>query len=225
MKPKTVLLTCAVLATIGLAQAQRPLMEPAPQPLGRLVEALDLTAEQRARIKQIIQHNRQQVTEALQARAAATQAFRSAVQAGDPDRIRAAAGELGRTIGDLAVIRAQNIRAIKEVLTPEQRDRLDAMLKQGREGPRPPEGIQRPLPRGPRPRPDQPQGARPRIDQRQGPGMPRDLRSPAPDRRLFRQMDTDRDGLITPRELKAYLRGPKGRPERVPNPRPRPWQP
>lgn len=213
----------AMLATISLAQAPRPLLERPPQPgLGRLVEALDLTAEQRARIRQIIQHNRQHVTEALQARDAATQSFRSAVAVGDPEGIRAAAAELGRTVGNLAVIRAQNIRAIKEVLTPEQRDRLDAILKERQKGPRPLKGIQRPLGRDSRPRPNQPQG--PRLDQRQGPVMPMDLQSLA-DRRIFRQIDRDWDGAITPNELKAYLRGPKGRPESVPNPRPRPWQP
>ncbi len=94
-------------------------------PLGRL----DLSDEQRDRVRTVIADSREAARTAARETRSAREALAAAVTSGavDEDRIRTLAAELGRLAGDAAVRRAQVYAAVREILTPEQQARADAI--------------------------------------------------------------------------------------------------
>ena len=135
---------------------QGPAMDwqrPAPNRGGILqlaLRRLDLTDEQRQKIKSVIQDGKTSRQTARRAVVDATEALHKAVADGATEAdIRQAATTLGTAIGNQAVLRAATTASIKQVLTPEQleelkkiQDRLAAVSQLGR-GPRAGVGARR----------------------------------------------------------------------------------
>jgi len=104
-------------------------------PLGRLVSGtigrllvlrseMNVSGEQRAKIRQLLMTHRAQIVETVKALRDRRVALRDAVLSGKAGeaQIRAAAAELGKVIGDAAV-RASKLRdGIAPILTEEQRE-------------------------------------------------------------------------------------------------------
>ena len=107
----------------------RPLRKMLGGQLGRLLtlrSELDLTAEQRDKIHAIVKAHRQELAEVLRPVAEKRRALRDATLADSANEatIRAAADELGKAIGDAAVIGAKVKAEVLGVLTPEQREKV-----------------------------------------------------------------------------------------------------
>ena len=92
-------------------------------PLGRL----DLSDEQRDRVRTVIEENREAVGAQLSEMRAAREALATAVSSAevDEERIRTLAAELARLTADAAVRRAQVYAAVWRILTPEQQARAE----------------------------------------------------------------------------------------------------
>ena len=90
-------------------------------PLGRL----ELTAEQRERVRSVREENREAARTRLREMRAAGEALAEAVSSPDvdEDRIRTLAADVGRLVGDAAVRRARVHAAVWRILTPEQQAR------------------------------------------------------------------------------------------------------
>jgi len=214
---KWILVTMVAIPCLDTVVAAQPPVPGPGQGPGRALNALGLTPEQRQRLRQILSQDREQLVKARQSRQAAAQAFRSAVQSGDPQQIKAAGEVLGKAITELALIRAKVDSAMKEVLTPEQWDRLQAIRQRARQALI---GPNRPI------RPQARPGLGPKARPKFGPPVDRGaqpLRPAAPgnlnllqDRRIWKMVDRDGDGAITKEELKAYVKplGPRPRPGR-----------
>lgn len=123
----------AALAVPAAALAQRP-GRPGPDgprhPLGRILQQLDLTAEQQTRIHEIVFANREARQEQAQQMREARQALRQAVQAQTSDEaaIRAAATRVAELQADRAVARARVLGQVREQLAPEQLERFNDLL-------------------------------------------------------------------------------------------------
>jgi Spy/CpxP family protein refolding chaperone len=103
--------------------------------LGRLLtlrSELNLTADQREQIRQIIQSRRVEIANALRPIVEKRRALRDAVMADTTDEqaIRAAAGNLATSIGDAAVLAAKVRSEVAKVLTPEQLATVTAFRKE-----------------------------------------------------------------------------------------------
>jgi Spy/CpxP family protein refolding chaperone len=98
-----------------------------PNTLKRALARLDLTDQQKQQIAGILEANRQAVEQAKEARAAAMKAYVQAVNGGDEASIRSAGAAVGKAMADMAVLRLQVAGTVKAVLTPEQRQQLEAM--------------------------------------------------------------------------------------------------
>jgi hypothetical protein len=144
-----------------------------------MARRLDLTDEQAENIRDIIQEARMEGRGAGQKLAEAKRALNDAVADGaGEEKIREAADVLAKAIGDQAVHQSQTRTAIREVLTDEQRERLEQAKE--RFGGRPP--AWRP--------PERPQGGRGSRgpgwggqrgrawQSNAGPGGPRGMRGP-----------------------------------------------
>ncbi len=89
---------------------------------------LDLTEEQRERIKDILESARDTSESGREAVVDATKALHTAVAEGAGETVvREAAVNIGKVIGDQAVSRAATMASIKEVLTEEQLEQLQKM--------------------------------------------------------------------------------------------------
>jgi Spy/CpxP family protein refolding chaperone len=96
--------------------------------LARVLRSLDLTDEQKEQVKGILEAAKDKTQAAREALADATKRLHTAVTEGaDEAAIREAAANLGKAIGDQAVLRASTMASIKEVLTDEQREQLEKM--------------------------------------------------------------------------------------------------
>jgi Spy/CpxP family protein refolding chaperone len=106
-------------------------------PMGRLIhqrlaklfdlrDELGVTDDQRDAIHAILRDHRDELRPAVKALVEKHQTLRTAVLADEADEaaIRAAATELGTSIGDAAVVASQVAKEVKAVLTPEQLTRL-----------------------------------------------------------------------------------------------------
>jgi Spy/CpxP family protein refolding chaperone len=107
---------------------------PAPQlargTIGRwmvLRSELDITDDQREQIKSIVQSHRDAFRPLIGKVVAAKRALREAVIEPEADeaRIRAAAAELGREVGEAAVLASKVAAEVRPVLTEEQIERLE----------------------------------------------------------------------------------------------------
>jgi periplasmic protein CpxP/Spy len=97
--------------------------------LGRLLELrseLDLTADQRSQIREIVKSHRQEIADAIRPMVEKRRALRDATLAENANEatIRAAADELGKAIGDAAVVGSHVKAEIHKVLTPEQQEKI-----------------------------------------------------------------------------------------------------
>lgn len=100
-------------------------------PLGRL----ELTAEQRERVRSVRGENREAARTRLRELRAAREALAEAVSSPDvdADRIRTLAADLGRLVGDAAVRRAEVLAAVWRILTPEQQARAEEIAAEREE--------------------------------------------------------------------------------------------
>lgn len=100
-------------------------------PLGRL----ELTAEQRERVRSVRGENREAARTRLRELRAAREALAEAVSSPDvdEDRIRTLAADLGRLVGDAAVRRAEVHAAVWRILTPEQQARAEEIAAEREE--------------------------------------------------------------------------------------------
>jgi Spy/CpxP family protein refolding chaperone len=102
---------------------------------GRLLtlrSELGITTEQREQIRGIVKSHRQEIAAALKPVADKRRALRDATLAEDANQaaIRAAADELGKAIGDAAVVGSKVKVEVREVLTPEQREKITEFRQQ-----------------------------------------------------------------------------------------------
>lgn len=108
-------------------------------PLGRFVTGqvgrmlvlkseLNVTPEQREHVVSILRSHRAEIAKAAKPVVEKRRVLRAATLAQpiDEARIRAAAEDLGKSLGDLAVLGAQIKDEVRDVLTPEQRERIKA---------------------------------------------------------------------------------------------------
>lgn len=126
------------LAATGLAVAA-PLGDDVPEarPLRMLVSGqfgrfltlrseLDITAEQRTQIRDIVKSHKADLAAVLKPVAEKRRALRDATLAENSNEaaIRTAADDLGKAIGDAAVVGAKIKAEIQTVLIPEQREKI-----------------------------------------------------------------------------------------------------
>jgi Spy/CpxP family protein refolding chaperone len=93
----------------------------------RILRQLDLTDEQMEAIQKIFEANKEKTEASRKAIAEATKALHEATVKGDEAGIREAATNLGKVIGNGAVLRASTMNSVKEVLTDEQREELEEL--------------------------------------------------------------------------------------------------
>ena len=140
---RRVLLSSLLLAVVaGVGFAEEPTAVPAnvggkcpliDSPLGRMVSGcvgrllvlhseINITAEQKARIREILVSHRAQIAETVKSVQDKRVALRKAVLSGKADeaQIRAAADELGKAISDAAVKASWLRNAIAPILTKDQ---------------------------------------------------------------------------------------------------------
>lgn len=94
--------------------------------MDRRPPGVDLTDAQRQKIKSILDSHKDQIVQTVQATVERRQALHDATTAANPDEkaIRAAADDLGRALGDEAVLTAKTRQEILPVLSDTQRQQL-----------------------------------------------------------------------------------------------------
>lgn len=100
--------------------------------MGRMMADLDLDEGQKQALHEQMQANHQEMAPVMEQRDAARQALAQAIHAPDFDEaaIRAAAAETAVVEGDLAVARAQMLRQVRDLLTPQQQEKLETLLSE-----------------------------------------------------------------------------------------------
>ena len=103
--------------------------------LGRMARHLDLSEDQKTRIRGIYESRSVQIQEQREAKRNARRALAEAMHAEQPDEavIRARAAELGRVTGEGAVLFSRIRAEITPILTAEQRQKLADMKGKLRE--------------------------------------------------------------------------------------------
>ncbi len=93
---------------------------------------LDVSKEQREKIRDVLVEHRSEISGVVQPVVEKRRALRDAVLAKNPsnDTIRAAANDLGKAIGDAAVLAAKVKPEIGKVFTSEQQDKIKDFHKQ-----------------------------------------------------------------------------------------------
>ncbi len=92
-----------------------------------MLRGLDLTDEQKESVKQITEAAKEKNKTAAEAVGEARKALQEAVVKGDETAIRKAATNLGKVLGDKAVLKVQTMASIKAVLTTEQLKKLEEL--------------------------------------------------------------------------------------------------
>jgi Spy/CpxP family protein refolding chaperone len=110
-------------------RSERPFMRFIRGQIGRFMvlrSQLDLSDDQRAQIKTILQAHKQEIVQVVQPLIEKRRALREAVTAADPNEqaIRAASDDLGKAIGDAAVLASKLKQQISPILTDQQRHDL-----------------------------------------------------------------------------------------------------
>ena len=113
----------------------RPLRMLASGQFGRLLalrSELGITTEQRTQIRRIVKSHRQEIAAVMTPVAEKRRALRDATLAENANEatIQAAAGELGKAIGDAAVVGSKIKAEVQQVLTPEQREKVSQFRQQ-----------------------------------------------------------------------------------------------
>jgi Spy/CpxP family protein refolding chaperone len=106
----------------------------------RGLRALDLTEAQRDQIFKIHHDQAPAFRDQMKKARASREELQKLARADklDPAAVRRAADAQAKAISDLAVLRVQAANQVRQVLTPEQRTKLDQMREQRRQGPRGP---------------------------------------------------------------------------------------
>ncbi len=112
----------------------RPHSEFGPRLFGRIARALDLTDDQKSRIKAILKTHASEIETQMKASAAARRAVHEAVLAQPVDEaaIRAAAQRLGEIHADGAVLFAKIRTEVQPLLTEEQRAKIQKFRDRAR---------------------------------------------------------------------------------------------
>lgn len=132
------LATVAVAAPLGAAATGKsPRQVLANSPLGKLLTGhlgramilrseLNVSDQQRAQIREVVGSHKPEIAKAAQAVWERRNALHDAVMAERPDEaaIRKAADELGKTIGDAAVLGSKVAAQVKPFLTDQQRQHI-----------------------------------------------------------------------------------------------------
>jgi periplasmic protein CpxP/Spy len=131
---------------LGLAPAARAQGEPMHGPMGMhrgapmmMLRGLDLTEVQRDQVFKIFHEQEpavhEQMKQVRQARAALMKL--AAAPSFDESRARQAADAQAKALSALAVMHAQTVHRVRDILTPEQRARMDQMAERRHgQGPR-----------------------------------------------------------------------------------------
>lgn len=103
----------------------------------RMSRALDLTEDQKSRIKDVLRTHADEIKAQMQASATARRALHDAVMAQPTDEgaIRAAAAHVGQTQGDAALLFARVRTEIDPILTPEQKQKIQSFQARVRHPP------------------------------------------------------------------------------------------
>lgn len=110
----------------GGPEGGRPGGPVGPGLLGAALHRLDLSQEQRQKIRDIMADSRTDAQSAREALGDAQRALDDVVADGaGEEQIRAAAEKLAHAVADEAVLRARTMRSVKEVLTEEQREQIE----------------------------------------------------------------------------------------------------
>lgn len=91
-----------------------------------------LTPDQREQIAQVIRNHRQEIASALEPVIAKRRQLRDAVISGTADEqiLRADADQLGKAIGDAAVVASKIKSEVRGLMTPQQRQSIDDFRRQ-----------------------------------------------------------------------------------------------
>ncbi len=94
--------------------------------LKQLHSDMDVTKDQREKIHDVLKEHRDEIAGVVKPLVEKRRALRDAVMAKNPDEaaIRSAANDLGKAIGDAAVLASKVKPEIGKVLTSEQKDKL-----------------------------------------------------------------------------------------------------
>jgi Spy/CpxP family protein refolding chaperone len=95
-----------------------------------LLRGLDLNSEQKAQVAAVLKANKKEISSVLHRLNDEHRKVVEAVRAENPNEgaIRAAAAGLGQAIADGAVLRAKVRREVQPILTPAQRQKIDATI-------------------------------------------------------------------------------------------------
>jgi len=95
---------------------------------GRVSRALDLTDDQKSKIKDVLRSHADEIKTQMQASASARRVLHEAVMAQPTDEgaIRAAAAQVGQTQGDGALLFARIRTEVDPILTPEQKQKIQS---------------------------------------------------------------------------------------------------
>jgi len=93
----------------------------------RILRQLDLTDEQVEAIQEVLEANKDKAEASRKAIAEATKALHEAALKGDEAGIQEAGKNLGEAMGKGAVLRASTMNSVKEVLTNEQREKVEEL--------------------------------------------------------------------------------------------------
>jgi len=93
----------------------------------RILSRLELTDEQQESVKKITEEAKEKDKAVAEAVVEARKALREAVDKGEESAIRKAATDIGKVLGDQAVLKVQTMASIKKVLTPEQLQKLEEL--------------------------------------------------------------------------------------------------
>jgi len=100
--------------------------------MGQMMAELDLDEGQKEALHGQMRANHEEMEAVMEQMHAARQALARAIHAPDFDEtaIRAAADDMVVVEGDLAVARAQMLRQVRDILTPEQQEKFGSMLSE-----------------------------------------------------------------------------------------------
>ncbi len=148
MKSMGVVLTMLLFAfvAVGSAEARRGQGQGRPGGYGeggpalgcphlRMLNRLDLTLEQNQKVAAILKEHREAIGNNQQAMMEARTALRTAITADEfsDAAVRNAAGTVGKHAEESAVLSAKMLSEVKQILTPEQKERMVPM-REGRRG-------------------------------------------------------------------------------------------
>jgi protein CpxP len=100
---------------------------------GRMSRALELTEDQKSRIKDVLRTHADEIKALMQASATARRVLHDAVMAQPTDEgaIRSAAAQVGQTQGDGALLFARVRTEIDPILTSEQKQKIQSFQARG----------------------------------------------------------------------------------------------